>query len=186
MNIGLLSINRYFHICHNNLYNKIFSYRLTFFYMAMSWCIGILIEIPNNVGWGGLYYDDKTLNCIWNRLASQSYSIFFPMSSIVVPCVCILFCYFRIFLYSHNAKTRVSSNAVAGRDVKSKSRDMARSLRIAKGLFASFLLFTICWLPYGLVVMTDFGDHFPAAVHAYTMALAHLNSSLNPLLYALS
>jgi hypothetical protein len=151
--------------------------------MGISWAIGVLIEIPNNVGWGDLYYDEKTLNCIWNRLASQSYSIFFPMSSIVIPCICILFCYIRIFLYANSSKSKISAVNTNG---VLKQRDFKRSLKIAKGLFASFMLFTICWLPYGLIVMTDHGDNYPPAVHAYSMAFAHLNSSLNPILYAVA
>jgi hypothetical protein len=60
---------------------------------------------------------------------------------------------------------------------------MHKSLRIAKGLFASFMLFTLCWLPYGVVVISDYHDKFPKAVHMFTMLLAHLNSALNPVLY---
>jgi hypothetical protein len=63
-------------------------------------------------------------------------------------------------------------------------KDFHKSIRIAKGLFASFLLFTICWLPYGLIVMSDYNDRFPRAAHMYSMMFAHLNSALNPLLYA--
>jgi hypothetical protein len=83
----------------------------------------------------------------------------------------------------------VNTHTGAGGDDKSARRstsDLKKSLKLAKGLFASFLLFTLCWLPYGLVVMTDFGDNFPPAVHAYSMAIAHFNSSLNPVLYAVA
>jgi hypothetical protein len=63
---------------------------------------------------------------------------------------------------------------------------MNRSLKLAKGLFASFLLLTLCWLPYGLVVMVDFADTWPNSVITYTMDIAHLNSAMNPVLYALA
>jgi hypothetical protein len=64
------------------------------------------------------------------------------------------------------------------------SSDLRKSLKLAKGLFASFMLFTLCWLPYGIVVMIDFEDKFPASVITYTMDIAHFNSTLNPILYA--
>ena len=41
-------------------------------------------------------------------------------------------------------------------------------------------------LPYGVVVIWDEHDTFPKTAHVYTMLFAHLNSSLNPLLYAIS
>jgi uncharacterized protein with PQ loop repeat len=69
--------------------------------------------------------------------------------------------------------------------MKSVNREMKNSIRIAKGLFASFMLFTLCWLPYGIIVMIDFHDNLPRTAHMFSMLLAHLNSSLNPVLYAI-
>ena len=121
-----------------------FTKRLTLFYCFITWMIGLAINIPNVVGWGGYYYDEKTLNCVWDRLASQSYSIFFPMSSIVTPCICILFFYVRIFVFASKTKLKVTTT-------NSKTRDLSKSLRIAKGLFASFVSFTVCWLVSALI-----------------------------------
>lgn len=104
------------------------------------------------------------------------------MSSIVVPCICIAACYIRIFTFANQAKSKVSPNQT---ESKPKSSDFRKSLRIAKGLFASFMLFTLCWLPYGAVVMFDFADKLPRTAHMYTMLVAHLNSALNPMLYAM-
>ncbi|RNA16468.1 melatonin receptor type 1B-B-like [Brachionus plicatilis] len=181
MNIGFLAINRYVHICHHSVYNKIFTIKKTLIYCCITWMIGISIDFPNLLGWGGHYYDLKTLNCVWNRLASFSYSLFFPLSSIVVPCILIAICYLRIFIYSSKIKSKVLASESSG---KRKSSDLRKSLRIAKGLFASFTLFAACWMPYGLVVMTDYQDRYYRTAHMYTMSIAHLNSSLNPILYA--
>ena len=130
----------------------------------------------NLKGWSNHYYDHKTLNCMWNRLASQSYSIFFPMTSIIAPCCIILFLYIKIFIYAVRVKSKVNTNA-----------DRYKiTLRIAKGLFTSYIIFALCWLPYGLIVMTDFDNKLPRSAHMYSMLLAHLNSSLNPIVYAIS
>jgi hypothetical protein len=101
------------------------------------------------------------------------------MSSIVIPCVAILFCYIRIFLHSYRSKKKMNAN---GSIAKSHH---CHSLRLAKGLFAAFLLFTVCWLPYGLIVKVDFEDKLPRSAVMFTMAIAHLNSSLNPVLYGI-
>jgi hypothetical protein len=99
------------------------------------------------------------------------------MSSIVIPCVCILICYARIFFFAKKSRTRVAAHS-------QKKRDMNSSLRLVKSLFASFMLFTVCWLPYGLIVMLDFADKLPPSAVGFSMTIAHLNSSLNPILYA--
>ena len=101
------------------------------------------------------------------------------MSSIVIPCLAILFCYIRIFLHSNRSKKKMIRN---GSITRSRHR---HSLRLAKGLFAAFMLFTVCWLPYGLIVMVDFEDKLPRSAIMFTMAIAHLNSSLNPVLYGI-
>ena len=136
-------MSRYFHICHTHLYGKWFTNKKSVVYCIITWVIGIMIDIPNLTGWGGHYYDLKTLSCVWDRLASLSYSIFFPMSSIVMPCVLIMICYLRIFLFAYRSNSKVE--AVNKKDHKNNTKDLHKSLRIAKGLFASFLLFTVCW-----------------------------------------
>lgn len=85
-------------------------------------------------------------------------------------------------MFASHSKIKVNtSNSIS----KSKSKELNKSLKIAKGLFASFMLFTLCWLPYGMIVMTDFQDRLPRSAQEYSMLVAHLNSSLNPLLYAM-
>lgn len=135
--MSLFIISRYFKICHSNLYQKIFTFRNTILFCLTTWLIALFLEFGNIFEWGGHYFDAKTLNCVWNRLASHSFSIFFPMSSIIIPCVCILFCYIRIFMFASNSKV--------SRALPTKKKEFSRSIRIAKGLFASFLLYSICW-----------------------------------------
>ena len=60
-----------------------------------------------------------------------------------------------------------------------------KAIKIAKSLFASFALFTVCWIPYGIVIVSDFKDRYPMIVHAWTTFMAHINSTLNPVFYML-
>ena len=85
----------------------------------------------------------------------------------------IFLCYLKIFIFTYKSRN------------KSKSSSATKSIRLAKGLFASFMLFTVCWMPYGLIVMIDFQDKLPRSVIMFTMTLGHYNSSLNPFLYAM-
>ena len=97
--------------------------------------------------------------------------MFLIILSIIVPCIAIFLFYVRIFYYSHKSGQR------------SNSSSDKKSLRLAKGLFASFMIYTLCWMPYGLIVLIDFADRFPRSVFMFSMALGHLNSSLNPIIY---
>ena len=97
--------------------------------------------------------------------------MFLIILSIIVPCIAIFLFYVRIFYYSYKSNQR--SNTLSAK----------KSLNLAKGLFASFMLYTLCWMPYGLVVLINFYDQFPRSVMMFSMVLGHLNSSLNPIVY---
>ncbi|RNA21626.1 melatonin receptor type 1B-B-like [Brachionus plicatilis] len=143
MNIGFLAINRYLIICHNKLYHRLFTHKKTIVYCVINWLMGILVDLPNFTGWGGHYYDSKTISCIWNRLKSHSYSIFFPTT---------------IMSLSRNEK----------------KKGYGRSIKLAKGLFASFILFTACWLPYGLILkIKNFNNSEISTVYTSRMARIH-------------
>jgi hypothetical protein len=96
----------------------------------------------------------------------------------VFPCIIILYFYVSIFIYAVKSHARVAH--------KNSGNNMKHSLRVAKGLFVSYILFVVCWLPYGIACIFDFEDKWPRTVHMYTMLFAHMNSSLNPLVYAIS
>ena len=110
-------------------------------------------------------------------MASQSYSIFFPTVARFIPCTCIAICYIKIFLFVRQ------KSANRHKDDKKTTDRMSKSLKIAKSLFASFSLFVVCWVPYGLVVATGFEDKYPIAIHATVTFLAHVNSTMNPVFY---
>ena len=185
---------RYINICHNSLYKKLFTKKLTLSYCLLAWILGFLNSLPNLTGsnkiilnlyesycfynkyffikgWGNYSYDKATLSCVWNRLASFSYNLFLSFVSVIIPCVVIFLFYVRIFYYSYKSGQR------------SNSSSDKKSIRLAKGLFASFMIYTLCWMPYGLVVLINFYDQFPRTVMMFTMTLGHLNSSLNPIIY---
>ena len=82
-----------------------------------------------------------TLSCLWDRRADHGYTLFFPITSIVIPCGIVAVCYFKIFRFVIKSKNRVAANG-------GKKTDLSQSIKIAKGLFGSFALFTLCWLVY--------------------------------------
>jgi hypothetical protein len=138
ISIGFLAFNRFIRICHSNIYSKLFTKTLTTIYCSICWLIGLLINLPNILGWSNFIYDKDTLNCMWNRLASRSYSIFFPLSSIIIPCFIILYFYLSIFIYAVRSHSRAISQ-------RNGNDNLIYSLRVAKGLFVSYLLFVFCW-----------------------------------------
>lgn len=167
-----LFILRYIHICHHNLYKKVFTKKLTLLYCLITWIFGAVNNMTNFTGWSNYTYDKKTLSCVWNRTVSITYNLYLAVTCILIPCMAIFFFYARIFIFTHRSRN------------KSKITSVSKSIRLAKGLFASFMLYAICWLPYGVLIMIDFDNRVPKSLMMFSMVLGHLNSSLNPILYA--
>lgn len=112
-------------------------------YIIIIWVFGGANYIPNVTGWGGFVFDSKTQSCVWNRLASDSYSIYHPVVGILTPCMVTFICYIMVFRHviKHNSKvftTSKNSSSLSKNEFK-------KSVKIAKSLFASFMMFVICW-----------------------------------------
>lgn len=134
-------MSRYIHICHQHLYKKVFTKKNTILLCFTAWIFGFLVDLPNFLGWGGHFFDIKAASCMWNRLANHSYSIFFPVAAIFIPCIIIMILYIKIFVFAYKSKKKIFE----------KSDSLAKSLAIAKSLFLSFFLFFICWYLFFII-----------------------------------
>ena len=92
LNMVFLTVNRYFFICHNNMYNKIFTKTSTIMLCIACWVFAVLAEVPNFMGWGGHYFDPKSHQCIWDRTADRSYTLFVSLGLITSPLVVLAGC----------------------------------------------------------------------------------------------
>jgi hypothetical protein len=135
----VLAINRYINICWNDYFKKIFTVKMAIVLCIFCWFVSLLIDSPNLLGWGNHVFDVKTANCMWNRLASLSNSLFFSIVAVFTPCLITLMCYVRIYVYVIKSKSSAHSSST------NRSRTDKKSIRIAKSLFSSFVLFLICW-----------------------------------------
>lgn len=108
---------------------------------------------------------------MWNRNSNLSYNWYLVFINVVIPCLGIIFCYSRIYVFAQNSKNR------------SHNLSVNRSIHLAKTFFVSFMVYTICWIPYGLVVLIDFDHKVPRSVVLYSDALGIFHSSLNPIIY---
>jgi hypothetical protein len=136
----VLAINRYFNICWNKYFRKLFTIRVAITLCVFCWFASLLVDSPNLLGWGNHTFDVKTANCMWNRLASLSNSLFFSFVAVFTPCLITFSCYLRIFVFVMKSKDRVNSATT-----QNSGKIDGKSLRIAKSLFSSFVLFLICW-----------------------------------------
>ena len=109
--------------------------------------------------------------CLFNRQFNLTYNWYLDIVNIIIPSMCFSICYSRIYVFARKSKK------------KSKSSSVNRSIHLAKTFFVSFMVYTICWMPFGFIVVFDFDNKLPRNVVMYSVALGILNSSLNPIIF---
>ncbi|XP_077977559.1 melatonin receptor type 1B-B-like [Glandiceps talaboti] len=179
-NIMMVSINRYIYICKSDHYRKIYTVPNALAMAIGVWVICFLIDFPNFVGWGDHGYDGKTMVCSYSRTASFSWIMFFIFSAVGLPLCVILGCYLRVYLFVRRHATKIAGG------FKTKNWKIRRKdIQLMKTLFAIFIVFSLCWIPYALVVAIDYNDTFPQTVHMVFWIMAHGNSAMDSVLYGI-
>ena len=117
--------------------------------VCMNLMKGLLVNIPNYIGWGGHYFDRASLNCVWNRLASRSYVFFIITVSVLIPAILIFFFYLSIFIKIENPLTK--------------------PMKVTKGLFTICIIYLTCSLPFEMVLLSDFEDNLPMTSIMYNL-----------------
>ena len=107
----------------------------TLVYCALTWTLGVTYDLPLMFGWGKQGFSDTTLSCLWLRASNHGYTLFMPITGMLLPPFIVMFFYIKIYLKVRNPKKITNSLS------KSKSRQ----IHVAKGLFAAFAVFLLAW-----------------------------------------
>ena len=188
LSIGAIAVNGYIYICKQPLYEKVYTLHNTVIICLGLWVFGFMAQMPNFIGWGDHGYDRKARLFILDRTASLSYNTFFSLVGIAVPVALIGVCYGMIYKFMVNNQPTLKLLLEVG-DMPGAKRDgqIRREIRRQTiTLFTCFVVFVICWAPYAFVAIVDYKDQFPLEAHLFILLLAHINSSLNSIIYGIS
>lgn len=181
MTLACMSFNRYVHICHNSLYIKIFTKEGCVAMCLSFYSIGAILVMLNMAGIGDHSYDRKSMECIWDRMATYPYTIIFSICLVWIPILITGFSYSRLYRYVQRSRQRVQEHNLNPMPVKRPN--LRKSFNLAKTLFVIYAVFSICWIPYALLLVLDKEDTYSHVVHLYITMFAHLHPSINWLVY---
>ncbi|KAI8797401.1 melatonin receptor type 1A [Biomphalaria glabrata] len=181
LSLTLASLNRYVFVCHNLLYNRIFTKRLCVLMCITAWVIAFFFEFPNLIGWGRHTFDKKSNQCIWDRTASFSYTLIVSVCLIGTPLLTMTMCYVLIFKKIYSTKANLYRMETDNPDLKKKI--WSETVKSSRMLFIIFVVFVVLWTPYAVVIAADVNDDMPVALHLFVTMLAHLHSSVNFTVY---
>ena len=122
------------------------------------------------------------MTCFWDRTADYSYTLCIVFVSIGPPVTVILVCYVSIFLQVLRSRKAVQNHGSTG----GAEAVTPQEIKLVKALFTIFIVFIICWIPFWTCAVFDSKDQWPKTVYIIVAQMAHMNSSLNSVIYAAS
>ena len=78
------------------------------------------------------------------------------------------------------------ANKPSSKEGRMNLREFHRNVRIARALFRVFVIFLIMWVPVAVLILMGQGKQVNYVWYILTVLLAHGNSSVNCVVYALS
>ncbi|XP_034715144.1 cannabinoid receptor type 1B-like [Etheostoma cragini] len=191
----LTAIDRYISIHRPMSYKRIVTKTKAVIAFSVMWTISIVFSLLPLLGW-----NCKRLNSVCSDifpLIDQKYLMFWiGMTTILV--LFIIYAYMFILWKSHHHAVRMLSRSsqrsvivytAEGTKVQTVRPEQARmDLRLAKTLVLILVALIICWGPLLAIMVYDlFGkvDDFIKTVFAFCSMLTLLNSTVNPVIYAM-
>ena len=184
MTLAIIAFDRYTAITNPLEYILLMTSRKIIGYILFSWIYSALVSwIPVFVGWYRKIEDNSYL-CTSYAFDSKSDLVF--LCALFVPaCICILFCYIRIYQV---ARHHVRAIAAMENNFKKHLEQHFRrnDTKYAKKLAILIGIFFFLWLPYQTCIFLKIVKHDLAShwIKVYFTVLAYLNSGVNPWAYA--
>ncbi|XP_051931191.1 adenosine receptor A1 [Hippocampus zosterae] len=182
-----IAIDRYLRVKIPIRYSTIVTQRRASMAVCLCWLVSLLAGLVPMVGWnnrhalGNLSGSDYMV-CEFTAVMRMDYMVYFNFFGwVVVPLAVMMVLYAEIFRV---IRQRLNRRAEATSDGE---RYYRKELKLAKSLALVVLLFAACWLPLHIVNCLDFfhpGLATPKMAVYTGIFMSHINSALNPLVYA--
>ncbi|XP_048037756.1 trace amine-associated receptor 13c-like [Megalobrama amblycephala] len=185
-NLVLVAVDRYVAVCHPLLYPQ----KITATKTLISICLCWFFSSTYNIGYliSGRYFESsqKPDMCYGKCHLVISFSWTFTdlFFSFALPCTLIITLYLRIFYVAHQQVKLLNSMMKGGKCVMEGSvrRKSERKAAMTLGIIVTAYL--LCYIPYYILSVTG-TTVISSATMTFLIWTLYVNSSLNPLIYAL-
>ncbi|XP_061697536.1 trace amine-associated receptor 13c-like [Syngnathoides biaculeatus] len=181
-NMVLISVDRYVAICKPLSYLSQVTKRRAWVSVGLCWLCSVvyrLLLLHDHLGQPG-----KSISCLGECVVniSNMAGTLDLVFTFVLPITVIVMLYMRVFTitvrHAHRMRLHVNAGQVQGTVKKSE-------LKAARTLGIVVVVFLICFCPYYFPTIAGEDTSVDATLAAYEIWLTHINSCLNPIIYAL-
>ncbi|XP_073686278.1 trace amine-associated receptor 13c-like [Garra rufa] len=184
-NLVLIAVDRFMAVCYSLIYPQKITVTKTLISICLCWFSCSVYNIWYVISNGYFNTSDKTLcygQCI--VLITNAWKFIDLIFSFLFPCTVIITAYLRIF-YVVQQQVKVINAQMKGvkcvMEVSVKRKSESKAALTLGIIVTAYLL---CWIPFYICSLTK-----PTAISSNTMTFLtwtfHINSGLNPIVYAL-
>ncbi|XP_069547207.1 adenosine receptor A1 [Brachyistius frenatus] len=187
--LSLLAIafDRYLRVKIPTRYTTIVTQGRAYVAVCLCWILSFLTGLVPMIGWnnhdvqGNLSSSDEIV-CEFTAVMRMDYMVYFNFFGwVVVPLTIMITLYGEIFRVIRRQLNRRAEATCDG------ERYYRKELKLAKSLALVVFLFVVCWLPIHIMNCITFfcpTCHIPKIAMYIGIFMSHVNSALNPMVYA--
>ncbi|KAI4871293.1 hypothetical protein NFI96_003169 [Prochilodus magdalenae] len=187
LNLCLISVDRYYAVCHPLLYHSKVTPNTTAAMIAVCWAVsafvgyGVIFLELGILGVEEYYYSHIVCEGGCTVFFSSTASAAFTMLCFYIPAVVMIGIYLKIFHIAQRQARSVHGQIKRGASVAKTEIKAAKTLAIVIGVFLLF------WAPCFICNFFDpfVGYKVPAVLYDVFAWLGYSNSTCNPIVYAL-
>ena len=189
--LSLVALERYVHICRYRLHHRLFSRVSVCVAILLVWVLSMTMAGQGWTGWTAYMYTNDTYICLFDAAYDISYSLLLAILGILVPIICLIVSYARIFMAVRRSSEKLRAEVDERiTDINSSSPShhlrLQREMKLVVTMLAIVVSFVICWTPAAVaIVWGSLVSSFPELVCNIIIWVAVSNSAMNSLLYGL-
>ncbi|KAM8756607.1 adenosine receptor A1 [Acanthopagrus schlegelii] len=182
-----IAIDRYLRVKIPTRYSTIVTQGRAYVAVCLCWILAFLTGLVPMIGWNNLDAQrnlsvSSDIVCEFTTVMRMDYMVYFNFFGwVVVPLSIMIALYAEIFRV---IRRQLNRRAEATCD---RERYFRKELKLAKSLALVLFLFVVCWLPIHIMNCIIFfcpECHVPKFAMYIGIFMSHVNSALNPLVYA--
>ncbi|KAM6927692.1 adenosine receptor A1-like [Xenentodon cancila] len=182
-----IAIDRYLRVKIPTRYSVIVTQGRAYVAVCLCWILSYLSGLVPLIGWNnrdafGNISSSSKIVCEFTAVQRMDYMVYFNFFGwVVVPLTLMIALYGEIFRVIRQQLNR-RAEATCDRD-----KYYRKELKLAKSLALLVFLFLVCWLPIHIMNCISFfcpKCHIPKFALYFGIFMSHVNSALNPMVYA--
>ncbi|XP_056100131.1 trace amine-associated receptor 13c-like [Rhinichthys klamathensis goyatoka] len=184
-NLVLIAVDRYMAVCYSLLYPQKITATKTLISICLCWFCCLVYNIWSVISNGYFNMSDKTMcygQCIVLITPAWRFTDF--IFTFLFPCTVIITTYLRIFYVAHQQVKVINTQMNGVKFVMEVSVRRKSESKAALTLGIIVTAYLLCWIPFYICSLTK-TTTISSTTMTFLLWTFHINSGLNPIVYAL-